>query len=113
MTCMDACLVRSLLFDLLNSTRIVDGIERDALGHAASAHTWMRERSIRPTYGEWIALVEARTILRGVVRGEHPPAALEPFLNAISCRAKAADSAPATTFGGIVHNLIPCCCSGG
>jgi hypothetical protein len=111
-TCVDACLVRSLLFDLLNSARVVGGIERDALGHAAGAHTWMRERSIRPTYVEWIALVEARTILQAVVRGEQPPTALEPFLNAISCRAKVADSALAATFGGIVDSLIPCCCTG-
>ena len=112
MKCMDVCLVRSLVFDLLNSARIVDGNERDALGHAASAHTWMRERLIDPTYSEWIALVEARTILQAVVRGEQLPTALEPFLNTISCRAKALDSAPAATFGVTVCSLIPCCCSG-
>jgi hypothetical protein len=112
-TCMQACLVRSLLFDLLNSVRIVDGIECDALAHAASAHRWMRERSIRPTYSEWMAMVEARTILHAVVRNEQPTAALKPFLSAVNCRAKEADSALAATFGEIMHSLIPCCCSAG
>ena len=112
MTCIHACLVRSLLFDLLNSVRIVDGIERDALAHAASAHRWMRERSIPPTYSEWIAMVEARTILQAVIRNEQPTAALKPFLNGILCRAKDPDSVLAATFAEIVHSLIPCCSAG-
>ena len=65
-SCTEAC-SEDLLLDLLNSTRFVHGVERDALGTAASARKWMREHCIHPTYGEWINLVESRTILQTVV----------------------------------------------
>jgi hypothetical protein len=57
----------ALLLDLLNSTRVVHGVEHDALGTAASAREWMRDRDIPPTYREWIGLMETRTILQSVV----------------------------------------------
>ena len=67
-SCTEACRSEALLVDLLNSTRFVHGMERDALGTAASAREWMREHCIHPTYGEWMNLVEARTILRATLR---------------------------------------------
>jgi hypothetical protein len=53
-----------LLLDLSNSICVVHGVERDALGTAASAREWMRQRCIVPTYGEWMSLVEARSELQ-------------------------------------------------
>ena len=80
-SCTEAC-SDALLLDLVNSIRIVHGVERDALGNAASARKWMREHCILPTYGEWINLMETRTILQAVVRGEQSSSALAPFLSA-------------------------------
>lgn len=78
-SCTEACRSEALRLDLLNSIRIVHGVERDALGSAASARKWMREHCILPTYGEWINLMEARTILQAAVRGEQSSSALEPL----------------------------------
>jgi hypothetical protein len=61
----------ALSSDLLKSICVIDGLERDALGCAASARAWMRERCILPTYAEWISLMERR----GSLRGESSPSA--------------------------------------
>ena len=79
-SCTEAC-SEALLRDLLNSARVVDGVERDALGSAASARKWMREHCIHPTYREWMNLLEARTALQAVDRGEQS-SALVPLLSA-------------------------------
>ena len=42
----------------------------------------MREHCIFPTYGEWINLMETRTILQAVVRGEQSSSALAPLQSA-------------------------------
>jgi hypothetical protein len=39
-----------------------------------------REHCIHPTYGEWMNLVEARTVMQAVVRGEQSSSELEPLL---------------------------------
>jgi hypothetical protein len=67
-SCTEAC-SEALLLDLVNSTRVVHGVERDALGSAADARKWMRAHCIHPTYAEWMSLMEARAILQAVVRG--------------------------------------------
>jgi len=64
----------ALLLDLLNSGHAVDGVERDALGDSATARAWMLERSISPTYSEWMALIETRSpVLRCFVASGHRP----------------------------------------
>jgi hypothetical protein len=40
----------------------------------------MREHCIHPTYGERMNLVEARTVMQAVVRGEQSSSELEPLL---------------------------------
>jgi hypothetical protein len=74
-SCTEAC-SEALLLDLLNSTGVVHGLERDALGTVAGARKWMREHCILPTYGEWMSLVEARSILQAAVGGGQSSSAL-------------------------------------
>jgi hypothetical protein len=82
-SCTEAC-SEALLVDLLNSTHVVHGVERDALGSAASARKWMREHCIHPTYAEWMSLMEARAILQAVVRGGQSSSALVALLRAVA-----------------------------
>jgi hypothetical protein len=75
----------ALFVDLLNSARIVDGVERDALESVASARAWMRERCILPTYAGWVGLMEARAFLQAVHRGERSPSGHERLLTTMNC----------------------------
>jgi predicted RNA-binding Zn ribbon-like protein len=92
--CMEAGHSEALLLDLLNSGQAIDGRERDALGDSATARAWMLEHSISPTYSEWMALIEARSTLLAVLRGERSPAALERLLCAMTSRPEAAVAGP-------------------
>ena len=76
----------ALLLDLLNTTPVVDGAPRDDLADSAAAKAWMRERGVTPTKEEMAALVEARSILQKVVRGEARPKALKQFLETVRLR---------------------------
>ncbi|MFC8714972.1 CGNR zinc finger domain-containing protein [Streptomyces sp. NPDC057197] len=71
------------LLDLLNSRPLVDGEEQDALGDPAGGRRWAREHGGEGTLAELALLREARDILRDVVRGERPPAALSPLLEGV------------------------------
>jgi predicted RNA-binding Zn ribbon-like protein len=79
----------ALLLDLLNTTPVVDGMPRDDLADPKAARVWMRERGIAPTKVELDALLDARTTLQKVVRGEASPAILQRFLSAARLRAVA------------------------
>ena len=94
MKCMEAGHSEALLFDLLNSGHAVDGVERDALGDSATARAWMLERSISPTYSEWMALIETRSTRLAVLRGERSPAALERLLSAMTSGGQVAVAGP-------------------
>ncbi len=76
----------ALLLDLLNTTPVVDGVPRDDLADPKAARAWMRERGIAPTKVELAALLDARSVLQKVVRGEARPAALQRFLGAARLR---------------------------
>jgi len=76
----------ALLLALLNSTPVIDGVQRDDLADTNAARVWMREKGIAPTKTELAALLDARTILQKVVRGEVRPAALQRFLSAARLR---------------------------
>jgi predicted RNA-binding Zn ribbon-like protein len=80
----------ALLLALLNTTPVVDGVPGDDLADPKAARAWMRERGIAFTKGELAALLDARTILQKVVRGEVGPAALQHFLSDARLRATAA-----------------------
>jgi predicted RNA-binding Zn ribbon-like protein len=73
----------ALLLDLLNTTPVVDGLSRDDLENPAVAKTWMRKHGITPTGAELAALVDVRSPLQAVVRGERTPAALRTYLDAV------------------------------
>jgi predicted RNA-binding Zn ribbon-like protein len=81
-----------LLLDLLNTTPVVDGVPRDDLQNKTAARAWMRERGIAATTAERAALIEARSILQAVVRGEQTPAALRPYLTAMTLQPTATDT---------------------
>ena len=78
----------------LNSGHAVDGVERDPLGDSVTARAWMLERSISPTYSEWMALIETRSTLPAVLRGERSPAALERLLSAMTSGGQVAVAGP-------------------
>lgn len=70
----------AFLLDLLNTTPVIDGVPTDALPDLAGASGFMTGHDVPTTDQEWSALVEARTALQAVVRGDDPPSVLAPFL---------------------------------
>jgi len=76
----------ALLLDLLNTTPVVDGESRDNLENATFAKTWMRTHGVTPTKAELTALVDVRSLLQAVVRGERSPAALRAHLDAVTLK---------------------------
>jgi predicted RNA-binding Zn ribbon-like protein len=81
----------TFLLDLLNSTPIVDGEQRDDLDTAQTGRAWLRERGYGGSLGEWRAVRVARAILQDVVRTDQPARALAPLLERVSYRAEVAD----------------------
>jgi predicted RNA-binding Zn ribbon-like protein len=72
----------ALLLDLLNTTPVIDGTPTDALAEFEKATAWLAERNIPAKEPEWTALLEARSILQAIVRGDQPPSALRPIIAA-------------------------------
>jgi predicted RNA-binding Zn ribbon-like protein len=75
-----------LLLDLLNTTPVVDGQSRDNLENPTAAKTWMRAHGITPNRAELTALLDARSLLQAVVRGERSPAGLRTYLDAVTLK---------------------------
>lgn len=75
-----------LLLDLLNSTPLVDGVQRDELGSDAQARRWLRTRGGTGTRAELILVRQLRPVLQEVVRGDLSPRQLAPFLDGVSYR---------------------------
>lgn len=76
----------AFLLDLLNSTPVIDGVPHDGLADLEVARPWLDKHDVPATAAEWRALVAARSALQSVVRGEQPPAALQPFIADLSLR---------------------------
>lgn len=74
------------LLDLLNTTPVMDGEPRDDLAQPKAASAWMRAHGVAPTDAELAALVDARSVLQDVVRGEHSPTVLQRFLETVALR---------------------------
>lgn len=74
----------TLLLDLLNTTPVMDGVQRDDLADAGFARAWMADHAIAQTDTELAELIAARTVLQSVVRGTQSPVALAPFLAAVA-----------------------------
>lgn len=62
----------AFLLDLLNSTPIVDGQQRDELDTAAAGRSWLQARGYGGSLDEWRAVRAARAILQDVVRAGRP-----------------------------------------
>jgi predicted RNA-binding Zn ribbon-like protein len=71
----------TLLLDLLNTTPVVDGIVHDGLADSAAAKAWMRAHGLSASKEEEAALLDARSVLQKVVRGETGPKALKRFVD--------------------------------
>jgi predicted RNA-binding Zn ribbon-like protein len=65
----------TFLLDLLNSTPVVDGTQRDVLDA-----DWLRAHDGTGSADELAAVREARDVLQALVRGETEPGALTPLL---------------------------------
>ncbi|MFC0540523.1 CGNR zinc finger domain-containing protein [Kutzneria chonburiensis] len=81
----------TLLLDLLNTTPVVEGTQRDVLADAEAGNDWLVEHGQHATSDEWRALIEARNALQDVVRGHTTPQALRPFVDGIAYRASLTD----------------------
>ena len=75
-----------LLLDLLNTTPVVDGIVHDLLADTTASKAWMRTHGVATTTAEGAALLEARSVLQKVVRGEVGPKALKRFVEDLRLR---------------------------
>jgi predicted RNA-binding Zn ribbon-like protein len=69
-----------LLLDLLNSTPVIDGTQRDLLAVDGESQEWARARGGVGSATEIAQLRRVRDRLQEVVRGAEPPEALTPFL---------------------------------
>ena len=81
----------TLLLDLLNTTPVVDGTPRDDLADAAAGRRWLTGHGQRASDTEWRAVLDARTALQDVVRGDSAPSSLAPFVDGVRSRAVLAD----------------------
>jgi predicted RNA-binding Zn ribbon-like protein len=72
-----------LLLDLLNSTPVVDGAQRDLLADDGESREWARARGGVGSATEIAHLRRVRDLLQAVVRGVQPPDALMPFLSGV------------------------------
>jgi predicted RNA-binding Zn ribbon-like protein len=84
-----------LLLDLLNTTPVVNGTPRDELSDIEAGLRWLTAHSQPASADEWRALLDVRTVLQDIVRGNADPAAAAPFVLDVSSRAAFVD-------GGIV-----------
>jgi hypothetical protein len=82
----------AFLLDLLNTTPVVDGVPTDALPNLAASAPWLTDRGIPVTDQEWAALIEARTSLQDVARGDASPAVLQRFLTGVQLTPTVGDS---------------------
>ncbi|MDT5019187.1 MAG: hypothetical protein QOD39_5347 [Mycobacterium sp.] len=95
-----------LLLDLLNTTPVVDGVPQDTLADRRQARAWMRERRIAPTDAQLMSLIDVRSVLQRVVRGDETPTALRRFLTAVTM-------SPVAAGGGLDWRLVANGGSGG
>lgn len=72
-----------LLLELLNTTPVVAGSTRDALGTPSEGRAWARQHGGSGASDELSYLIAARDALQDVVRGEREPACLGEFLKGV------------------------------
>jgi predicted RNA-binding Zn ribbon-like protein len=87
-----------LLLDLLNSTPVIAGVERDRLDETEAWTSRARSDDDATEIEGWNALLAVRSALQGIVRGDQPADVLAPFLRDVH-------SVPAMTSAGIEWTL--------
>jgi predicted RNA-binding Zn ribbon-like protein len=87
----------ALLLDLLNTTPVIDGVPHDELEDPAAARAWLNAHDIALTNGQLRELIDVRTALQAVVRGDRTPQALQPFLKGVGLSPTMTDSGIAWT----------------
>lgn len=80
----------TLLLDLLNTTPVVEGTQRDNLAEAEAGRDWLVAHGQEASDDEWQAVVDARDALQDVVRGDATAAELAPFVTGVGYRASLA-----------------------
>jgi hypothetical protein len=73
----------ALLLDLLNTTPVVDGAQRDDLADAEAGREWLVAHGQEASDDEWRAVVDARAALQQVVRGDEAAASLARFVDGV------------------------------
>jgi predicted RNA-binding Zn ribbon-like protein len=86
------------LLALLNSTPVVDGVPTDDLADPARARAWLASAGGTGTDEELRHVLQVRSALQAVVRGEQPPAVLAPFVRDVA-------SVPDITDGQVAWTL--------
>jgi hypothetical protein len=87
----------ALLLDLLNTTPVVDGTQRDELTDAKAGRLWLAAHRQVESADEWRAIVAARTALQDVVRGTGVPASLARWVEGVHYVASLSDEGLAWT----------------
>ncbi|WP_290061944.1 CGNR zinc finger domain-containing protein [Amycolatopsis solani] len=81
----------TLLLDLLNSTPVRDGRAEDDLADAVAGREWLAAHGQPATGDEHRALLEARSALQDIVRGDGSPATAARFVAEVTYRAAFGD----------------------
>ncbi|WIX98826.1 CGNR zinc finger domain-containing protein [Amycolatopsis mongoliensis] len=80
-----------LLLDLLNTTPVRNGTPEDDLADARVAREWLASHGQPATDDEHRTLLDARSVLQAIVRGQDAPAAAARFLDDVTYRASFGD----------------------
>jgi hypothetical protein len=77
----------TLLLDLLNTTPVIDGTPRDDIADSTAGRRWLAAHGQQATDAEWLTLLDARSALQDIVRGDGPVAAVARFVDGVNRRA--------------------------
>jgi predicted RNA-binding Zn ribbon-like protein len=80
------------LLELLNSTPIVDGVQRDDLQTAGEGGAWLAEHGFTGSTTAWRGVREARAALQELVRGSGDPAAVAGLLAGVKATPRLSDT---------------------
>jgi predicted RNA-binding Zn ribbon-like protein len=73
----------ALLLDLLNTTPVVDGVQRDELADSQAGRRWLAGHGQPDSAEEWRAVVAARSVLQDVIGGTAAPASLARWIDGV------------------------------
>jgi predicted RNA-binding Zn ribbon-like protein len=73
----------TMLLDLLNTTPVIDGAPEDELSDAGAGYRWLATHGRPASDAEWRVVLEARSALQDVVRGDAGAESLAPFISGV------------------------------